>query len=283
MARKSGTYYEILSREVFESIANQNRVKTIDVLHNQKLQGKTTKHQIDVYWEFEDSGITYRNVVQVKDWGGSVTKGEMLKFLKVVEDLPNQPRGIFVSRNGYQKGAREVAEKHGILMYKLHVVDSEKSSVEVMLQVTSFGHNTTNYIMHFDPEWMNAECKRLGIPYPKPTKVEFYPAKLNFFDENGNIVANLHEIVDSYYPKEPKNVKETRCHHEFKEPTFMDSGVPELPRYKVSAVDFMISAKKRVELRPMVLTSVVEFILENVLEKSERRFDRHFKPKTSRG
>jgi len=60
--------------------------------------------------KFEDFGITYRDVVQVKDWDGSVNKGEMLKFLKVPEDLPNQPRGIFVSRNGYQKGAREVAE-----------------------------------------------------------------------------------------------------------------------------------------------------------------------------
>jgi hypothetical protein len=59
----------------------------------------------------------------------------------------------------------------------------------------------------------------------------------------------------------------------------MDSGVPEMPRYKISAVEFTIFAKTRVELRPMVATSVVEFILENVLEKSERRFDRHFKPK----
>src|ERR1051325_2674060 len=115
MAKKTGLYYEVLSQKIYDSMVNQNRVTNIDVLHDKTFPGKTTRHQIDVYWEFEEAGITYRNIVQVKDWGGPVTKGEMLKFLKVIEDLPNQPRGIFISKNGYQKGAKEVAEKHGIL------------------------------------------------------------------------------------------------------------------------------------------------------------------------
>lgn len=149
-----------------------------------------------------------------------------------------------------------------------------------MLKLTFPGHKTTNYTLHIDNEWLNTECKRLGIPFPKPSRTEFYPAKLNFFDEKESVVGNMHDIVNGYYPKEPKKVKEKRIRHEFKQPTFMDSGVPELPRYKVSAVEFTISAKPKTELRPMVATSVVEFILENVLEKSERRFDRLFKPKT---
>lgn len=97
MPKKSGTYYEIINREIFESMVNEKRVKTIEVLHDQKLQGKITKHQIDVYWEFEDSGIIYRNVVQVKDWGGRVTKGEMLKFMKVLGPAESATRNLCIT------------------------------------------------------------------------------------------------------------------------------------------------------------------------------------------
>ena len=61
-------------------------------------------------------------------------------------------------------------------------------------------------------------------------------------------MANLHEIVNSYYPKEPKNVMEKRCHHGFKRTYFYGLRSAEIPRHKISAVDFTISAKKRVEL-----------------------------------
>lgn len=41
----------------------------------------------------------------------------------MLEDLPGQPKGIFVSRGGYQQGAREYARTHGILLYELRETD----------------------------------------------------------------------------------------------------------------------------------------------------------------
>src|SRR6185369_4318897 len=161
MPKKSGTYYEIINREIFESIVNEKRVNTIEVLHDQQLQGKTTKHQIDVYWEFEDSGVTYRNIVQVKDWGGRVTKGEMLKFLKVIEDLPKQPRGFFVSKNGYQRGAKEVAEKHGILLHTLTTVfNVDKKSIASGIMEWQFSlSDVSDYHFDLDSKWIEEEAK----------------------------------------------------------------------------------------------------------------------------
>ena len=71
------------------------------------MKGKSTSHQIDVYWEFELNGIIYKTVVQAKDWNKPVNKGELLKFREVLNDLPGQPKGIFVTRSGYQKEQRK--------------------------------------------------------------------------------------------------------------------------------------------------------------------------------
>jgi hypothetical protein len=97
---RSGRRYELLVREIFHVLLNQNEVQNIDVKHNVTLQGKSATHQIDVYWEFEKGGITYRTVVQAKDWA-TVVQGELIKFKGVLDDLPQQPRGVFVTRSGY--------------------------------------------------------------------------------------------------------------------------------------------------------------------------------------
>jgi Restriction endonuclease len=62
-------------------------------------------------------------VVQVKDWMNPVNQGELFKFKGVLDDLPGRPTGIVVTRSGYQKGAREFAHEHGILIYELREAD----------------------------------------------------------------------------------------------------------------------------------------------------------------
>lgn len=57
MTKKTGIPYETFTQHIFNSILNQNAVKTIEVQHDVILQGKTIAHQIDVYWEFEIGGI----------------------------------------------------------------------------------------------------------------------------------------------------------------------------------------------------------------------------------
>ena len=119
MAKNTGIPYELLAQNIFEQIVNQNAVNTIKVDHNVILQGKTVSHQIDVYWEFEKGGIKYTTVVQTKDWDTPLNLGELLKFKGVLDDLPAQPRGVLVTRTGYQTGAREFAQKHGIILYEM--------------------------------------------------------------------------------------------------------------------------------------------------------------------
>ena len=117
--KNTGIPYEKLAQRIFEEILNDDSVNTIKVEQNVMLKGKTILHQIDVYWEFQMGGIKYQTVVQAKDWGSPVNQGEILKFKSVLNDLPFQPRGIFVTRTGYQTGAMEFAKANGIALYEL--------------------------------------------------------------------------------------------------------------------------------------------------------------------
>lgn len=99
---------------------NCNGIDTIDIQHNVTLKGKTTSHQIDVYWEFAIGGILYRTVIQAKDWANKVPQGAMLTFKAVLDDLPNGTKGIFIAKTGFQSGAIEVAKANGISIHTLH-------------------------------------------------------------------------------------------------------------------------------------------------------------------
>lgn len=106
MSKNTGIPYEILTQSIFQAIQDQSEIKNIKVQHNVELPGRILRHQIDVYWEYEIGGILYRTVVQTKDWEQAVSQGPLLQFKGVLDDLPGQPRGIFVTRTGYQSGAR---------------------------------------------------------------------------------------------------------------------------------------------------------------------------------
>lgn len=73
-AKNTGKDYEKLAQNIFQQIINQDTFKNIEVQQDVTLQGKTGKHQIDVYWEFSLQGICYRTIIQAKDWKSKVPR-----------------------------------------------------------------------------------------------------------------------------------------------------------------------------------------------------------------
>lgn len=117
MGTNTGIPYEKLVQHIYQQIVNCSGIDTITVQHNVTLKGKTTTHQLDVYWEFALGGIVYRTAIQAKDWASKVPQGAMLTFKAVLDDLPNGTKGIFIAKSGFQSGAIEVATAHGISIY----------------------------------------------------------------------------------------------------------------------------------------------------------------------
>lgn len=118
--KNTGKEYEELAQQVFDEIINENRtgLETIQVQRDVTLQGKDSRHQIDVYWEFLVGGLTYKTIIQAKDQKSAITQPQMLTFKSVVEDLPGTT-GVFVTKTGYQAGAKQIADKNGIVTFIL--------------------------------------------------------------------------------------------------------------------------------------------------------------------
>lgn len=121
MEKNTGIEYELLVKEIFEQILKYNlpNLKTLKIEHDVDIKGNLGTHQIDVYWEFEFNGIKYKTIVQAKDWNSNVPQEKILAFNQILQDIPGQPRGIFITKTGYQKGAKEIAEKLNIVLYEL--------------------------------------------------------------------------------------------------------------------------------------------------------------------
>jgi Restriction endonuclease len=130
MAKKmknTGIRYEQLVQAIFQAIHDQEEVATINVEQNKTLEGKTVPHDVDVYWKFEKGGIVYETIVQAKDWQSPAKKGQLIEFKGVLDDLPGQVRGVFVTRTGYQKGAKDFAAAHKIILFALGELPPKKN------------------------------------------------------------------------------------------------------------------------------------------------------------
>lgn len=106
--------YERFVQEVYQAVLTAEGKDTIKVEHDVKLQGTSgQEHQIDVYWEYRQGGITYQTAIECKFYKDSIGIGKVRDFYGVLSDIPNL-RGIMATAKGYQSGALQFAKSKGI-------------------------------------------------------------------------------------------------------------------------------------------------------------------------
>lgn len=158
--KNTGKEYEKLTQYIFSQIINQNQAENIDVQHDVILSGKTTSHQIDVYWKFDLGGIEYCTVIQAKEWKNKVKQSDMLAFKAILDDLPSGTKGIYVSLSGYQSGAIDVAKAHGITIYELRPPKAEDWDgyiKTINLDISCATPIYRDLVILIDKEWADAK------------------------------------------------------------------------------------------------------------------------------
>lgn len=157
--KNTGKRFEQITQEIYQAFLNfdcaELGVKTITVQHNVVLKGISgNTHQIDVYWEFELAGTIYKTLVEVKDWKTPVKQEQLHSFKSVIQDIPGAANGIFVSKSGFQDGAKVFAESNGIKLIQI-TEDEQKPYLNVHISLT-----TTHYCdvaLVVDQSWLDAE------------------------------------------------------------------------------------------------------------------------------
>jgi Restriction endonuclease len=112
--RNDGANLESYVQYVYESLLNL-KDEGVCVSRGAHLRGRSgVFHEVDVYYEFERANIRHRVVIECKDHNRPVTKGIVQEFHSKIIDIGNVI-GLIVSRNGFQSGAKELANHYDIL------------------------------------------------------------------------------------------------------------------------------------------------------------------------
>lgn len=285
----SGIGYEAIVQSIFDAVINQDRVETIEVEHDVDLRGKDTVHHIDLLWRFLVGGIEYTTIVQAKDWDQPLSQGQVLLFKSVLNDLPHQPRGIMVTKTGYQSGAAEVAKSNGILLYRLdrevrepiqlpagsvstlQMVPAEEKPVAVIgidLLLTPRVAQWSEVKFQADRQWVQEELVARGessLPVLDLPKLPLGDIRL--YSKPGAFRETLQKekLAEVFKVALDENVEEKAVSIDFAEPTFIETGSPIIPMVKVRSMTAKVKVQVLPAIRaPMHTKGFVRFVLENL-------------------
>lgn len=122
---KKGKFTEQLTAIIEEALQGNGTVK---VSHNVEIKNiNGDPRQIDVLIEYlQNERFTFRTIIECKFKGrDGVEVNQMHAFIGTVKSLPGVHQGIFVSSNGFQKAARNLARANGIKLYTLSVLSKD--------------------------------------------------------------------------------------------------------------------------------------------------------------
>ena len=269
MAKNTGVEYEVLVKEIFEQILKYNlaNLKTLKIEHDVYIKGNLGTHQIDVYWEFEFNGIKYKTVVQAKDWNSNVPQEKILAFNQILQDIPGQPRGIFITKTGYQKGAREIAEKLNIVLYELRK-PTDKDWEGKMRDLKIILHGICPHLISctpiFDKEYLEEYYPDLKNRY-----VVCNPMESNIVDFNGQKQCSFMDLLNKLMKVNVGFNEETEVEKMFDEPLYLLTEKND--KFKVKGLIIKYIVRKIDNEINIKGDNMVGFILCNVLDKTEQR------------
>lgn len=208
------TEFERFTQRVYQKLVNNDVLKPTIVQHNVKLKGKSgCEHQIDVYWEYEIAGNKHRVAIECKNYDSLVPIGKVRDFFGVIQDL-NGVRGIMVSSQGYQEGAKKFADFYGISLKELRRPSWNESIGTITTSIHADIRRTLSLI---DEGWIaehNFNLDRLRRFYAEFQfdRADYWKAATHFpietkdhFIRNvqGEIVSSLDEL-EKQLPENPE-------------------------------------------------------------------------------
>ena len=109
--------YEIFVQKLYQAILDTEeftKQKNIKIEHDKKIiDNLGDKQQFDLYWEYKYGGITYKTIIECKNYNSKIEIGEINELIGKIQGIPDI-KSIFATKIGYQKGAEKRAKNKNI-------------------------------------------------------------------------------------------------------------------------------------------------------------------------
>lgn len=127
--KNTGKDYEKFVASIHEVIINAEKtshLQNIKIELNKKITDNFGIHrEFDIYWKFKIGEIDYETIIECKDYKNKVSIDKIDSIIGKIKDISKKLTAIFATTQGYQKGAKEKAQKNGI---ELLIIREQKES-----------------------------------------------------------------------------------------------------------------------------------------------------------
>ena len=197
-------------------------------------------------------------------------------------DIPGQPRGIFITKTGYQKGALDVAKANGILLYefrKPNEKDWDGKIKDIIIQMQLYMPSVSNVHLIIDTEWFDNKCKQENIPFSeRPIHFGGRPTEIFICNASGDKLKCLQDLFNDYISNEYQEEEMISIKHSFSDDIFIETNSVQFPIVKVREISFDLQILYANETIQILGDDVVQFILKNVLEDEYKRIGANLRP-----
>ena len=112
-----GKDYEIFVQRLHQALLHSEQFalqKNIQVQRNKRIiDNCSIARYFDLYWEYELAGITYRTVIECKDYASRISVDRIDALIGKIRDIPDL-KPVFATKTGYQRGAKKKAKHNGV-------------------------------------------------------------------------------------------------------------------------------------------------------------------------
>jgi restriction endonuclease len=265
------TQYELLTKEIFETLLRDNGA-TINVQHNVEIQGKAFKHQIDVYWEYQIAGIIHKVAIECKNYDSNVSVAKIRDFYGVLSDIGNV-NGIMVSKNGFQKGAKEFAEYYGINLRELREPTDQDwkgrlKTIQINMNIVMPQVKSRKF--NIDEKWVkeNIELPKSGdFSY----KISGMANEIWIVDGNGNQIKNMYQL-DNELPHNWEKEEDIQHTYKFEDGYLV---VEKYGKIKLNSIEYVYDVLKG-EQKPLIIdgTASAKAILKDAITGEIKFFNK---------
>lgn len=112
------TEFELHCMEILRGYAEEEKLPEFKIEHDVKLTASDGTYQIDVYATYAALGADMKVLAECKQFSSAVKRDYIVLLSDKVRSLGAQ-KGILLSTAGFQSGAIQFAEKHGIALVQV--------------------------------------------------------------------------------------------------------------------------------------------------------------------